>query len=531
MAFLRYAFPVSVRIIDGNKWERIRVSNRKSVFSEDLTKQATRVLNSKFNPKDYLLSHCTIVSSVDAYKPKNVKLGSIVEDGKKINRLYDEYRIKPECDRFVNDNNDAWRRPVLLKSYHTFIGADNFCEHVQIKEQSKGKVIDAIPRDIGPSVYIDLLVATSRDFGDLIRGIESGEINSLSMGCIIEESTCTKCGNVAYDESNMCSCVRYEKGNYFYDELGRKNRIAELCGNESLGGSAGVVFNDASWVGTPAFKGAVIRNIISTEDADRDIIRVASEILSQPPKEWLSGGMSRLAAEDEAADKEETEEVSKPTEEETSDEEPLDEESVDDESVDDESVDSESTEEDEEVDDSVDSLFPPGDGLFDGLDDEKPEDDKGLSSVIDEATSKAKEELKNSIKDELSGRIEDDIKNEMGIGEGEYSGEYNPEDQTSQDENLIRTAKHEQRMKLARFIYEDDDKFIKKIAEIDKKDGNEVNEEIYMTVLESGGTKKYGSLGDYICVCEMILSGSGYCYGEEDINRNRRELVRLGKLL
>lgn len=527
MAFLRFAFPVSVRIIDGNKWERIRVSNRKSVFSEDLTKQATRVLNSKFNPKDYLLSHCTIVSSVDAYKPKNVKLGSIIEDGKKINRLYDEYRVKPECDRFINDNNDAWRRPVLLKSYHTFIGADNFCEHVQIKEQSKGKVIDAIPRDIGPSVYIDLLVATSRDFGDLIRGIESGEINSLSMGCIIEESTCTKCGNVAYDESNMCSCVRYEKGNYFYDELGRKNRIAELCGNESLGGSAGVVFNDASWVGIPAFKGAVIRNIISAEDADRDIIRVASEILSQPPKEWLSGGMSRLAAEDaEVESREETEEVSKPEEEETSDEEPPNEDATEEESS--EEGGEEGGEDGGEIegDDSVDSLFPPGDGLFDDLDDEQ-----GLSSVIDEATSKAKEEIKNSIKDELSGRIEDDIKNEMGIGEGEYSGEYNPEDQTSQDENLIRTAKHEHRMKLARFIYEDDDKFIKKIAEMDKKEGNEVNDEIYMTVLESGGTRKYGSLGDYICVCEMILSGSGYCYSEEDINRNRRELVRLGKLL
>jgi hypothetical protein len=112
-------------------------------------------------------------------------LGKVKEGGKTINRRWASYYIKPECSKYVNNNGDAWSRPVLLKSFRTFIGAQNFLEHVQVEDLSKGRIIDAVPRDLGESLYIDILVATDRKHTDLIADIESGKMAAMSMGCFL----------------------------------------------------------------------------------------------------------------------------------------------------------------------------------------------------------------------------------------------------------------------------------------------------------------------------------------------------------
>jgi hypothetical protein len=141
------------------------------------------------------------------------------------------------------------------------------CEHVQIPELSKGKIIDAASRDIGDSIYVDILVATARKHKSLISAIESKRLSTLSMGCSVAYTQCTKCGNVAEDEAQMCPCVRYSKGNEWYDSLGNKRITAELCGHRSDPES--VKFIEASWVANPAFKGAVMRSILSPEDVEQ----------------------------------------------------------------------------------------------------------------------------------------------------------------------------------------------------------------------------------------------------------------------
>jgi intein/homing endonuclease len=131
--------------------------------------------------------NCTIVASVDTEAPPDVKLGKIREASstRTIDRRYADYQIKPECSQYVNNNGDSWSRNVLLASYPTFIGAHNFLEHVQVEEKSKGRIIDAVARDIGDSVYIDILVATNRKHASLVRDIESGKMGTLSMGCFL----------------------------------------------------------------------------------------------------------------------------------------------------------------------------------------------------------------------------------------------------------------------------------------------------------------------------------------------------------
>lgn len=302
MALMKYAY---ARVVNPglhltpeeslNRWGRIRVASRQAIkVSSSLIDQATDILEESFDPSKYLLSHATIVASVDTYKPAGAKIGKFVEDGFRVNRKYLDYRVKPETDRYINNNLDGWSRSVLLASYPTFIGGHNFCEHIQIPSESKGRIIDAVARDIGDSIYVDILIATNRKHKELIADIESGKMGTLSMGCSIEGSICTKCGHWAADESEMCADIKYSKGNVFYDGKGRRHRIAELCGHESLPGG-GVNFIEASWVEVPAFTGAILQNIIKPTKA---LERKAQKVMSVAAPDWDADSRRKAAYSD-----------------------------------------------------------------------------------------------------------------------------------------------------------------------------------------------------------------------------------------
>ena len=131
-----------------------------------------------------MLSHCTIIASVDA-EQSAAPLGRSMHDGFQIERKYADWLITPETSKYVNNNNDAWERKLLLACFRTFIGGENYVEHIQIPEMSKGKIIDAAARDIGDSIYVDILVATQKRHNSLIRAITSGDLQTLSMGCFL----------------------------------------------------------------------------------------------------------------------------------------------------------------------------------------------------------------------------------------------------------------------------------------------------------------------------------------------------------
>jgi hypothetical protein len=206
MAFLKFARAAIVQPhVTGKGWAKVRTAAKaEAKVSENLIDRASEIFGKPFNPKDYLLTHATIVASVDTYEPTNTKLGKVQDGSFRVNRKYGNFRIKLGCDKFINNNLDAWDREVLLKSYRTFIGAHNFVEHVQVEELSKGRIIDAVARDIGESVYVDILIATDRKHADLVEAIESGKMGTLSMGCTVDGTICTKCGHWAADETEMC---------------------------------------------------------------------------------------------------------------------------------------------------------------------------------------------------------------------------------------------------------------------------------------------------------------------------------------
>jgi len=191
-------------------------------------------------------------------------LGKQFIEGFEIDRRYPDYYITPETAQYVNNNNDSFERKLLLASFKTFNGAYSYVEHVQIPELSKGRIIDAAARDIGDSVYIDILIANELRHAPLIRAIKTGQLGTLSMGCSTAFTICSKCGNVAEDETQLCACIRFFKGSEFIDELGKKRKVAELCGHYT--DAASVRFIEASWVANPAFKGAVLRSILSPQE-------------------------------------------------------------------------------------------------------------------------------------------------------------------------------------------------------------------------------------------------------------------------
>lgn len=287
MAFLRYANARTVRpFTTGQGWDNVRVAAAQTRMDRNLVGQASKILNEQFDPSKYLLSHATIVASVDCLDVPNARVGASTVNGKKVNRKTTAYRIKAECEQYINNNFDSWSRDVLLKSYKTFIGAHNFLEHVQIENLSKGRILDAVARDIGDSVYVDILIATDRKHRELIKDIESGEMSTLSMGCSIDGSTCTQCGHWAADETEFCDHVKYTKGNTFFDEKGQRHRVAELCGDVTLDPTGGVQFIEASWVKVPAFKGAVARNLItlSSDDKGKTAKRIQNVVGTPAPK-------------------------------------------------------------------------------------------------------------------------------------------------------------------------------------------------------------------------------------------------------
>ena len=298
MAFLRQANAIVVhpRTTQAG-WSKVRQAKvATGQPSQNLVAQATEILGQAFDPSKFLLTHCTIVASVDVLDVPGVKLGAVKEGGKKVNRKYGNYRVTAETDSYINNNLDCFSRAVLLKAYRTFIGGHNFLEHVQVEDLSKGRIIDAVARDIGDSIYVDILVATDRKHATLVDDIENGRLGTLSMGCSVEETICTKCGNVAVDETELCECIKYAKGNMFLDERGKRHRIAELCGHETLDPTGGVTFIEGSWVASPAFTGAVMRNIITADSLSAQAAQKVQEVLSTPPREWVSEGAHQRAA-------------------------------------------------------------------------------------------------------------------------------------------------------------------------------------------------------------------------------------------
>ncbi len=226
-----------------------------------------------FDPSKYLLSHLTIMCSVDVeesplplgkFNSSKIKSSSLTKflPGYGItNRNFSDFLVKPEHSKYVNGNGDCWERKLLLSAYKTFIGGANYYEHLQVPELNKGIIVDAVARDVGDTIYIDLLKATDRKHTYITEDLESDVLNTASMGCNASFAICTRCGNVAIEDTDVCDCVSQGYKLSYYTDNDIRRIVAELIGHWSDPNSC--VFFESSWVRNPAFKGAVKRKILT----------------------------------------------------------------------------------------------------------------------------------------------------------------------------------------------------------------------------------------------------------------------------
>ncbi len=225
-----------------------------------------------YNIRDYLFTHDSIVASVATEK--------------------DGYTIRPAAEELVNANGNAWTNEVLLNCYKTFIGGENYYEHVQVPSLSKGKILDAVIREVlhnGEKIYVvDILVATSRTHQNLVRRIENGELTTMSMGASVQLVQCSVCGKIidTMKKEPLCDHLEHSIGRHVIYQ-GRKKICAELCGamdpatREYIPDSC--TFIEASWVEQPAFEGAVTNFLIETPEirVEREERRALEDAFSE----------------------------------------------------------------------------------------------------------------------------------------------------------------------------------------------------------------------------------------------------------
>ena len=146
-------------------------------------------------------------------------------------------------------------------------------------------------------------MATDLKHEQLVNDIRSGRVRYMSMGCVTDLVICSFCGARVTDQSTYCHHLSYNKGQFLLDDDSISRRVAELCGHHSLP-NGGVKFVEASWVATPAFPGAVKRNIVAdgwVGPATRFTAPIKAASFAKAASEQVNAGETLMSADFEGS--------------------------------------------------------------------------------------------------------------------------------------------------------------------------------------------------------------------------------------
>lgn len=118
-----------------------------------------------------------------------------------------------------NENFDEFPADQIAPAYHTFIGKPVFVNHVnEDHRRARGVIIDAaLHRDRNPDgtpdTWVEVLMEVDgKNFPKLAEAILAGKIDRTSMGCDVEYSICSACGNKATTPAEYCIHIPGMKG-------------------------------------------------------------------------------------------------------------------------------------------------------------------------------------------------------------------------------------------------------------------------------------------------------------------------------
>lgn len=181
----------------------------------------------------------------------------------------------------VNKNHDGWPSEELGKAYKTFVGKPIFVDHhnhdpkrargvivdakLHIEDPKKTSALDSYyasaPQEHLPPTWIELLLETdAKAFPKLAKAIIDGDIDGVSMGCNVERSKCSHCGNWARVPEEYCSHIRNKGAEYDFFRKGVKESKKSYEDCYDIG------FFEISYVFDPADETALVREIRSSLD-------------------------------------------------------------------------------------------------------------------------------------------------------------------------------------------------------------------------------------------------------------------------
>jgi hypothetical protein len=145
-----------------------------------------------------------------------------------------------------NDNFDMFPAEEIEKSYLTFIGKPVFVNHHnEDHRRSRGVIIDAALHkdrnpDGSPDTWAEVLMEVDAvRFPRLAKAILAGEVDRTSMGCDVQLSKCSVCGNEATSPLQYCAHIPGKKGKKVYKidpRTGAKSAqlVFEICSGLSF---------------------------------------------------------------------------------------------------------------------------------------------------------------------------------------------------------------------------------------------------------------------------------------------------------
>ncbi|WP_428957930.1 ParB/RepB/Spo0J family partition protein [Streptomyces sp. cg35] len=134
-----------------------------------------------------------------------------------------------------NDNHDEFPATEIAKAYATFVGKPVFVNHHnENHRRARGVIIDAALHedrnpDGTPDTWAEVLMEIdAKQFPKLAKAIIAGDIDRTSMGCDVERSVCSACGNEATTPAEYCAHIPGLKGKRIFRHTASGQRVGEL---------------------------------------------------------------------------------------------------------------------------------------------------------------------------------------------------------------------------------------------------------------------------------------------------------------
>ena len=184
----------------------------------------------------------------------------------------------------INQNYDGWPGSELKESHHTFIGKPIFVNHAnEDPDLARGVVVASRYIENGQDKFVEVVQEVdAQSFPKLAKEIIEGGMDSVSMGAEAGFTVCSACENVAHDDSDLCSHVKYHKGEKIR-VAGKRDPVLVWESCHKLG------FFELSYVFDPADETAVVSKVVHAND-----IEVNRRTASLP--NWLPNESRQLMA-------------------------------------------------------------------------------------------------------------------------------------------------------------------------------------------------------------------------------------------